>query len=52
MTKYTVKFKGKEPVLITRLFTMKDGEKIPHTLNIEYAEAKAIAEAFNAQQGA
>lgn len=48
---YRVQFDEKMPVLITRIFTMKDGEKIKHTLNIEYAEAKAIAEAFNASMG-
>lgn len=48
MTKYKVKIDGKTPVLVTRIFTMKDGEKIEHTANIEYAEAKAIAEAHNA----
>lgn len=47
-TQYTVKFEAKQPVLVTRIFTMNDGEKIPHTVNIEYSEAKAIAEAYNA----
>lgn len=47
-TRYTVKIEGKKPVLIIRIFTMKDGEKVEHTLNIEYAEAEAIAKAFNA----
>jgi hypothetical protein len=50
-TKYRVKFKNQEPVLVTRIFTMKDGERVEHTLNIEYAEAEAIAKAFNAQEG-
>ena len=48
MNKYIIKFQDKGPVLITRIFTMKDGEKIAHVVNIEYAEAKAIAEAYNA----
>jgi len=42
-TQYEVKFNDKQPVLITRIFTMKDGERVEHTLNIEYAEAEAIA---------
>ena len=47
-TQYTVKFEDKKPVLVTRIFTMNDGEKVNHTLNIEYAEAKAIAVAYYA----
>jgi hypothetical protein len=45
-TKYRVKFSEKQPVLITRIFTMKDGERVEHTLSIEYEEAEAIAKAW------
>lgn len=37
----------RKPVLVTRIFTMKDGEKIEHTVSIEYEEARAITNAFN-----
>ena len=41
-TQYKIKFSGESPVLITRIFE----PGLEHTLNIEYAEAEAIARAW------